>query len=85
MIAIAGRIRTESAAATHLAGALAPDNLPGMATSADEGAVVFSIEGASLRTVVSTVDDYLMNLAMAEEVCSLCGRSERYDRSGRML
>jgi uncharacterized metal-binding protein len=84
MIGIIGRIRTESASATCVAGALAPDNLPGMATAAEGATVVFAIDGTALRTVTATVDDYLMNLAMAEEVCSLGGRPERYDASGRM-
>jgi hypothetical protein len=75
MIGIVGLIRTESASAAHVAGALAPDNLPGMSTAADGGAVAFAIEGTALRTVTATVDDYLMNLAMAEEVCSLCRRA----------
>ncbi|HDS63959.1 MAG TPA: hypothetical protein ENN52_07560 [Methanofollis liminatans] len=72
MIGIMGLIRTESASATCVAGSLAPDNLPGMAIAADGGTVIFRIEGIALRSVTATVDDYLMNLAMAEEVCSLC-------------
>ncbi len=84
MIGIIGWIRTESASATCVAGALAPDNLPGMATAAEGATVVFAIDGTARGAGTATGGDYLMNLAMAEVVCSLGGRPERYDASGRM-
>jgi hypothetical protein len=70
MILIEGTIRTDSACAECVAGALAPDNLCGMDTAAAGNAVVTGIRGEHLRSVTASVDDYLMNLAIAEEVCS---------------
>lgn len=70
MIGIEGAIKTESARAACVAGALAPDNLSGMETRAEGDAVVTAIRGEHLRSVTASVDDYLMNLAIAEEVCS---------------
>lgn len=68
MIGIRGLVRASSACAACVAGALAPDNLPGMATAVDGDTVTFRIEGTHLRSVTATVDDYLMNLTMAEEL-----------------
>lgn len=70
MIRIEGTITTGSARAECVAGALAPDNLSGMETAAAGDAVVTGIRGEHLRSVTASVDDYLMNLAIAEEVCS---------------
>ncbi|WP_342678874.1 KEOPS complex subunit Pcc1 [Methanofollis sp. UBA420] len=71
MIRIEGTITTGSARAECVAGALAPDNLSGMETAAaGDDAVVTGIRGEHLRSVTASVDDYLMNLAIAEEVCS---------------
>jgi len=70
MIGILGRIRTPCTCAACVAGALAPDNLPGMVTAADGDLVTFGIEGTHLRSVTATVDDYLMNLTIAEELCA---------------
>jgi hypothetical protein len=33
--------------------------------------VVTEVRGDSLRSVIASVDDYLMNLAIAEDLCSL--------------
>lgn len=70
MIRVEGTITTGSARAECVAGALAPDNLSGMETAAAGNAVVTAIESDHLRSVTASVDDYLMNLAIAEEVCS---------------
>ncbi|MCK8519880.1 KEOPS complex subunit Pcc1 [Methanoculleus sp. 7T] len=70
MIRIEGTITTESVRASCVAGALAPDNLSGMETAAAGNEVVTAIRGEHLRSVTASVDDYLMNLAIAEEVCS---------------
>lgn len=83
MIAIAGLIRTESVDAKCVAGALAADNLAGMVTAADGGTVSFRIEGTALRTITATVDDYLMNLAIAEELCASATAARRHGQSER--
>jgi len=49
-----------------------------METKADDGRVRTTIEGTSLRSVIASVDDYLMNLAVAEDTCSIRnGKSNR--------
>lgn len=74
---IQGEIRTRHTHSTCVASALCPDNLQSMQTRADGHIVVTAILGTSLRSVIASVDDYLMNLAVAEDLCSLAGdRSE---------
>jgi uncharacterized FlgJ-related protein len=41
-----------------------------MTTTADGDHVNTAIEGTQLRSVIASVDDYLMNLAIAEDACS---------------
>jgi hypothetical protein len=69
MIKIRGEIRTRHRNAACVAPALCPDNLQSMRTYAEGGLVVTTIQGDSLRSVIASVDDYLMNLAVAEEMC----------------
>lgn len=66
---ITGTIRTAHARPDCVAGALRADNLRSMATSAREGMVHTTIGGAQLRSIIASVDDYLMNLAIAEDLC----------------
>lgn len=68
---IEGTIRTVHPTPACVAGALGVDNLQSMETRAEEGAVVTEIRGTRLRSIIASVDDYLMNLAIAEELC-LC-------------
>ena len=68
---IVGTIRTRHASPECVAGAISPDNLSAMETRAREDCVEMQIEGTSLRSVIASVDDYLMNLAIAEETCSV--------------
>jgi uncharacterized FlgJ-related protein len=70
MIHIRGRITTGHGNAECVASALAPDNLRSMTTTADGDHVNTAIEGTQLRSVIASVDDYLMNLAIAEDACS---------------
>ena len=67
---ITGRITTVHGNAGCVASALAPDNLRSMTTTADGDQVITMIEGTQLRSVIASVDDYLMNLAIAEDACS---------------
>ncbi len=62
-------------ASTHrhpacVADAICPDNLSSMKTVATETGVTTSITGTKLSSVIASVDDYLTNLAIAEETCS---------------
>jgi hypothetical protein len=71
MMQIEGIITTRHTNACCVAGALAPDNLSSMTTVAEDDAVKTTIAGTKLRSVIASVDDYLMNLAIAEDACSL--------------
>jgi hypothetical protein len=53
-----------------VAGAVRPDNLLSMRTVEGGGVVSTKITGTQLRSVIASVDDYLTNLAIAEETCS---------------
>ena len=67
---INGRITTVHGNAGCVASALAPDNLTSMTTSAEGDHVTTVLKGTQLRSVIASVDDYLMNLAIAEDTCS---------------
>ena len=71
MMQIEGTITTVHKNAGCVAAALAPDNLQSMDTKADGDRVVTTITGTQLRSVIASVDDYLMNLAVAEDACSV--------------
>jgi len=77
MMQVEGTIRTCHADAACIAAALSPDNLKSMETRAEGSRVVTTIMGTQLRSVIASVDDYLMNLAVAEDACSLHGTSNR--------
>ncbi len=66
---IFGEILTTHRNAACVAGALYPDNLLSMQTQAAGERVKTTISGTKLRSVIASVDDYLMNLAIAEELC----------------
>jgi len=69
MIHIDGMIRTTHANAPCVAKAICVDNLESMETAASETVVTTTIGGTRLRSVIASVDDYLMNLGIAEEAC----------------
>ncbi|HOS81866.1 MAG TPA: KEOPS complex subunit Pcc1 [Methanolinea sp.] len=71
MMEIRGILRTRHSRAECIAASLRPDNLQSMRTWSEGGQVVTEIRGDSLRSVIASVDDYLMNLAIAEDLCSL--------------
>lgn len=71
MMQIEGTITTMHTNARCVAGALAPDNLRSMDTKADGDRIITTITGTQLRSVIASMDDYLMNLAIAEGVCSV--------------
>jgi len=65
---IKGTIRFASDDADKIASALTPDNMGYMECHAEGGFLVASVEGDSVKTVLATVDDYLMNLSVAEKI-----------------
>lgn len=70
---ITGIIRTRHQAAECIAAAIAADNLNEMETVAgsgkDAGIVVTTITSTRIRSVIASVDDYLANISVAEELC----------------
>lgn len=70
---ISGSIRTRHGNPGCVASSLRPDNLQSMRTRAEGDLVVTEIDGTSLRSVIASVDDYLMNLGVAEDLCTLSG------------
>jgi hypothetical protein len=77
MMQIEGTITTWHEDAACVAAALSPDNLRSMETRSDGDRVRTTITGTSLRSVIASMDDYLMNLAVAEDACSLSAKSNR--------
>ncbi len=71
MTQVHGLITTIHADASRVASSLAPDNLMSMVTTADGDRVTTVIEGSQIRSIIASVDDYLMNLAIADETTSL--------------
>jgi hypothetical protein len=75
MMQIEGTILTVHKEAGCIAAALKPDNLRSMATAAAGDRVTTTITGTQIRSVIASVDDYLMNLAIAEDACSIRDRT----------
>jgi predicted regulator of Ras-like GTPase activity (Roadblock/LC7/MglB family) len=71
MMQVSALITTVHADAESVASSLAPDNLKGMTTTADGDRVTTVIHGTQIRSVIASVDDYLMNLAIADETTTL--------------
>ena len=74
MMEITGEIITRHKNPSCVARALHPDNLTSMVTFTGEDKVITRVQGYQLRSVIASVDDYLMNLAIAEEICSYASR-----------
>ena len=70
-ITITGTIFTRHAHAASVAAAVTADNTPDIVTAlyADD-CVVTTIAGTSFSRVIATMDDYLMNLTVADEIVS---------------
>lgn len=65
---VTGMIVSAHVHAGHVASALSPDSAGFMTVDVVDGHVVAKIEGESLRSVIATVDDYLMNLSVSERL-----------------
>ncbi|MBN1431625.1 MAG: hypothetical protein JW931_02525 [Methanomicrobiaceae archaeon] len=68
---ISGRIVSNYPNAEFVAESLSADNLLSMKTKAKGNDVICEIHGEKLRSVIASVDDYLMNLSVAEDICSI--------------
>ena len=71
MTKIEGTIWTRHRYPGCVARAVKPDNLSSMRTWEMNGMVITTVAGSQLRSVIASVDDYLMNLAVAEDLCGL--------------
>jgi hypothetical protein len=67
MMQIVGRITTLHRNAGAVASALSPDNMQSMSTTAEGDRVTTVITGTQIRSVIASMDDYLMNLAIADD------------------
>jgi len=65
---ISGEIRSKNLRADDIEKSLSPDNGGFIETSFEDGCIVARVSGESLRSVIATVDDYLMNLSVAERL-----------------
>lgn len=65
---ISGLITSGHRRAGYIAESLSADNLLSMETVARGENVLCRIEGEKLRSVIASVDDYLTNLGIAEEL-----------------
>jgi tRNA threonylcarbamoyladenosine modification (KEOPS) complex Pcc1 subunit len=68
---IEGKITTEHPNAETIAKSLIPDNIPNVKTEVMQGEIVTHISVDKLNSLIATVDDYLMNLKIADEICGL--------------
>ncbi|HOI13484.1 MAG TPA: KEOPS complex subunit Pcc1 [Methanoculleus sp.] len=84
MIRIEGAIETPHGFPGCVAAALEPDNLTLIRTFPIEGGVRAEIGGTRLRSIIASVDDYLMNLAIAEDVCTAASQRRIRSESSRV-
>ena len=73
---ITGTIISKTDSAETIVQALSPDNLGYMECAAEENTVKASVSGESLKTVLATVDDYLMNLSVACKTNDACSKQQ---------
>ena len=76
MMQIEGTITTMHDRADCVAASLTPDNLLSMETRSGGDRVVTTVTGTQLRSVIASVDDYLMNLAIAEDTGSVAPKQQ---------
>lgn len=62
---ITGTIISKTESADTIVQALTPDNAGYMECTAEGDSITASFSGDSVKTVLATVDDYLMNLSVA--------------------
>ncbi|NLV28393.1 MAG: hypothetical protein GXY48_14755 [Methanomicrobiales archaeon] len=72
---IEGVIQTMHNNATCVAESVASDNLSDMKTSAEGRFVITHITGTKIRSVIASMDDYITNITVAEELCEKISKS----------
>jgi hypothetical protein len=65
---IKARLKFEGRDAGVLARAVDPDNLPEFVMNSDGNSISFEMAFQKIGTLLSTLDDLLMNLKIAEEI-----------------
>ncbi len=71
------RLSVASCDAKVLAQAVSVDNLPHMRTHYENGFVITEVEADSIGSLLTTLDDILVNMKVANDV--LCGRNADED------
>lgn len=66
---ITGEIRTYHGNARCVAKSVSADNLTEMNTRAEEHYVVTRVTSSRIRSVIASIDDYLSNITVAEDIC----------------
>ncbi len=80
---ISGEIRSKNLRADDIEKSLSPDNGGFIETSFEDGCIVARVNGESLRSVIATVDDYLMNLSVAERLIeTICAENTLKNTTG---
>ena len=54
--------------AGQIAASLEPDNTESMSTTICDDTITLNVESAKISTLLSTLDDYMMNLALIENL-----------------
>jgi len=72
-------LRTDHDRPAVVAAALAPDNTDEMETRVADGAVVTTVRRESTSGLQSTVDDYVVNLGVADQIAQLADRPDTHD------
>ena len=75
------RLRTDHDEAALVAAALRPDDTPEVETRADDGTVVTRIERDRAGGLAQTVDDYAVNLRVADRLVGLAAAHANADGS----
>ena len=68
-------IRTRHDSPEIIAAAISPDNTPEMDTRVEDESVVTTIERTTIGGLQSTVDDYVVNLSVADRILGANGAS----------
>jgi hypothetical protein len=83
---ITGIIRTHHQDPACVSAAVAADNLREMETRTEEaekpGLVTTTVTGERIRSIIASVDDYLANITVAEELCKSLNAGSRETGSG---
>ncbi|WP_227130621.1 KEOPS complex subunit Pcc1 [Halorubellus salinus] len=77
-------MRTATIETTHddaalVAAALAPDNTSEMETTVEDGRVVTCIERETTSGLQSTVDDYVVNVGVAERIVQTANHTSNHN------